>query len=341
MASSNKIHKALEKNLKKARVYASMHLDPDKRFVIFSDHHKGARTGADDFERCESNYLNALEYYDEKLYTLVVLGDVEELWEEDIEDILRSYPKVFERESAFHAQNRYIRVYGNHDDFWHYPENTADHLEGDFPGLKPVDGLVLKFEREGIELGEILLVHGNQGVFDLGLVSDISRFFVRIFWRAFQIITGKGRTTPSEDACLRGLHDTWMYEWAATQKSLILVAGHTHRPVWSSMTHLEQLRDQLYRLQAESPRPPNFLTLFEQLQADIDKKTAAHPPCNDSVKTCPCYFNSGCCSYEDGDITGIELEGDWIRLVKWDKATGIKTILQEGLLTDIFALLPK
>ena len=29
------------------------------------------------------------------------------------------------------------------------------------------------------------------------------------------------------------------------------------------------------------------------------------------------YFNSGCCCFDDGDITGIELEGGFIRLIKW------------------------
>ena len=31
----------------------------------------------------------------------------------------------------------------------------------------------------------------------------------------------------------------------------------------------------------------------------------------------PRYFNTGCCSYGDGDITGIELDRTRIRLVRW------------------------
>ena len=31
----------------------------------------------------------------------------------------------------------------------------------------------------------------------------------------------------------------------------------------------------------------------------------------------PCYFNTGCCSYGDGDVTGIEISGGLIRLVRW------------------------
>lgn len=36
----------------------------------------------------------------------------------------------------------------------------------------------------------------------------------------------------------------------------------------------------------------------------------------------PCYFNTGCCSYGDGDVTGPELDGDALRLVRWIRAEG-------------------
>lgn len=31
----------------------------------------------------------------------------------------------------------------------------------------------------------------------------------------------------------------------------------------------------------------------------------------------PCYFNTGCCSFGDGDITGIEIVNGLIKLVRW------------------------
>ena len=48
--------------------------DPVKdRFIIFSDQHKGARNGADDFMACEGTYAAALDYYNRQtrdiLYT--------------------------------------------------------------------------------------------------------------------------------------------------------------------------------------------------------------------------------------------------------------------------------
>ena len=49
------------------------------RYIIFSDLHRGARNGADDFLRAERAYNAALSYYLRMGHTLVVLGDVEEL----------------------------------------------------------------------------------------------------------------------------------------------------------------------------------------------------------------------------------------------------------------------
>ena len=38
----------------------------------------------------------------------------------------------------------------------------------------------------------------------------------------------------------------------------------------------------------------------------------------DYMKMRPTYFNSGCCCYTDGDITGIEIDEGCIRLIKWE-----------------------
>ena len=36
----------------------------------------------------------------------------------------------------------------------------------------------------------------------------------------------------------------------------------------------------------------------------------------------PSYFNTGCCCYDDGDITGIEIVNGNICLIKWEKKEG-------------------
>jgi hypothetical protein len=81
----------------------AMPLLPGQRYVIFSDLHKGRRTLADEFRFCEATYLTALEHYYKTGYTLVILGDAEELWEEpDIGAVVQAYANVLGSEGRFH-----------------------------------------------------------------------------------------------------------------------------------------------------------------------------------------------------------------------------------------------
>ncbi len=46
---------------------------------------------------------------------------------------------------------------------------------------------------------------------------------------------------PSTNDNLKTLHNMYMYDWSAAQKNTLLVTGHTHQPVFNSLTHLERL----------------------------------------------------------------------------------------------------
>jgi len=134
-----------------------------------------------------------------------------------------------------------------------------------------------------------------------------------------------------------------MYRWASQQKKLILIAGHTHRPVWSSRTHLERLLEEFSELLHRKPeeRPANYEQEVSRLRDEIKHRAEKFPPCNDTIKTYPCYFNTGCRRFSDGDITGIELEDGELRLVKWGcTADGAnRTELEKNRLSEIFAQL--
>jgi hypothetical protein len=49
------------------------------------------------------------------------------------------------------------------------------------------------------------------------------------------------------------------------------------------------------------------------------------------------YFNSGCCCFDDGDITGIEIDGGCIRLIKWayKGKESVRVVLEESKLEDL------
>ncbi len=80
------------------------------------------------------------------------------------------------------------------------------------------------------------------------------------------------------------------------------------------MDHIDRLAKQL-----EKAKSLNDQELINSLQAEIEKKKKREYEGKKIVKTMakPSYFNSGCCCFSDGDLTGIEIEGGFIRLVKW------------------------
>jgi len=45
--------------------------DDTHQFIIFSDQHKGTKGGSDIFALAESNYVSALDYYNQQNYTYI------------------------------------------------------------------------------------------------------------------------------------------------------------------------------------------------------------------------------------------------------------------------------
>ena len=93
------------------------------KWIIFSDQHKGQGDGADDFQRCKPAYHAALGYYHSAGYSLVLLGDVEELWEGRPRKVIKTYRDTLTLEGKFADGGNLFRIVGNHDDFWN--ENTV------------------------------------------------------------------------------------------------------------------------------------------------------------------------------------------------------------------------
>lgn len=310
-------------------------LKANHKFILFSDQHKGAGDKADEFRKCKETYAAALNHYREAGYTLILLGDVEELWEQSFRKVEATYRDILELEGSFPA-GRYYRIWGNHDDDWMHPRAVNRHLAKYMPTGAVFEGIRFEVENDSQPLGTILLLHGHQGTFASDKFRFISRFFIRIY-RYIQRWTGIGKTTPAEEVCLRSEHDNEMYDWAHRQceLDLILIAGHTHRPVWSSRTHLQKLQLQLEALQS-GPDIPGKLELIQEKEAAIKRREEKYPPCDDVMKTSPVYFNTGCCRFDDGDITGIEIDNGMISLVKWSSDSLEKTVFEQDALTDIF-----
>lgn len=290
------------------------------RAVVMSDHHRGQGDPADDFQRCEAAYCAALGWYLEEGYELWLLGDVEELWENRPPQVLDRYCNVLELERAF--GDRLSRFYGNHDMAWMRRRNVERFLQAHAPGTQVRESLRIVVTDSGSALGTLFLVHGHQGTIDSGnlLVVPFSRFAVRTFWGALQRWRGFANTSPATNNVLRSRHDRAMATWADKHaERLVLVSGHTHHPVFPG-TFPPDFRSRA--AEAESAYQdavragtgvPGARATRELAQARALRDEPYVPPDLDR----PSYFNSGCCSFGDGDITCLEFSGSNVRLVRW------------------------
>lgn len=322
------------------------------KLIAFSDHHRGQNDGADDFRPCKAAYHAALGYYLEAGFTLYLLGDVEELWECQPKKPVITYHDTLELEKQFVMSGRYKRLWGNHDDEWQYPFQVKRFLKnyitanGEIPTIS--EGMIITVTSKGELLGDLFFIHGHQGTLESERFAWLSRLAVRFIWRPFQRLTNIKTPTPIRDFTLRLEEESALHSWANQQSRLILISGHTHHPVFSSLSHEGRLKSEIeelkQRLEATREKAER-----ERLQNIINAKSAElywvlaesngialEIPKNQK----PCYFNTGCCSFPDGDITGIEIEDGQIRLVRWpdDEGKPRKKILQEADLKEIFRL---
>lgn len=301
------------------------------KFVILSDQHKGARDGADIFAKAAKNYLAALDHYDQHKFFYINLGDSEELWENLIITIKHHNKNTFEKEKLFLKRNAFVKIFGNHDLYWdNDPLAAINLLEIYGEKVKIYEGVILKTTVNNKPF-EIYMTHGHQG----DLQSDgnwFSKWFVSDIWAPFQSYLRINPNTPSNNDALKTAHNQMMYEWSSKRKNTLLITGHTHQPVFRSMTELEILYEKL-----DVAKKANNGTEIAQLNQKIDQlhlKPAKQPSFKGVLDT---YFNSGCCCFDDGDIIGIEIEAGCIRLIKWEYRgkESVRVVLEESKLGDL------
>jgi hypothetical protein len=267
-------------------------------------------------------------------------------WEERPAVVIRHYQRSFELSAQFQRAGRYIRIWGNHDDDWSFPDNVARFLHPIYgPSLRVHEGYILHLCEGAQRLGSIFLVHGHQGTRTSDRWSFLSRLFVRWLWRPFQRVFNLSISTPAHDWQLRELHNVAMFRWAESKGNLVLIAGHTHRPVFRSESRAQQLENQRKRLVSQLEARASDTALRDQLAsccAELEWTRAQDRvgpgPEGQVQMTRPCYFNTGCCSFVDGDIVGLEIADGRIRLVRWpdDEGRPAARVLADMPLAQLF-----
>ncbi|MEN9569599.1 MAG: hypothetical protein RL172_830 [Bacteroidota bacterium] len=304
----------------------------DARFIIFSDQHKGAKNGSDDFMASEKNYLSALQYYLDEHYHFISLGDEEELWENTVWPVKSNNKESIELQKKLLQQKKYSKVFGNHDTFWNNDPFAPLHLLNWYGELIKIYEAVLINIAIQKNVLPIFLTHGHQG--DGQSDSNaFSAWFVGRVWAPLQSYLNLNPNVPAASKELKTAHNRFMYEWSAMEQNPVLITGHTHQPVFASLTHLERLYKQLNKAwEAKDDATVQSLNKeikFRQNEYDFVK--------GNYINAKPYYFNTGCCCFTDGDITGIEIADGCIRLIKWQNINGQATrlVLEEMKLANL------
>jgi hypothetical protein len=311
MAALDKLYRDISRHTGKKGIVIPFDSKTGK-FIIFSDQHKGAGNGADDFVLAEPNYLAALEHYRANGFNFICLGDSEELWENSLSKVKERHAKSFQAEGKFISTKAFVKVIGNHDLYWGNDPFAWWQLKKVFgEEVKIYEGVLLVSEI-GKKPVHIFCTHGHQG----DAQSDgnwFSKWFVARIWAPLQAYLHINPNTPAYDSEKKTLHNEIMYEWSSRQTGTLLVTGHTHQPVFGSLTYLERLYKKLQW--AEAKKDNILMTETESSIRKIEKEFTSISI--DYLTMRPSYFNSGCCCFSDGDITGIEISDGYIRLIKW------------------------
>lgn len=291
--------------------------------AVLSDTHLGDGGDSDDFHPNEPALLAALRAYLASGATVVLLGDVEELWQFDLERIRRRYDQTVYAGLRAFPPGRVLRVFGNHDIEWASPPDPGAALSR--PAGAP-EGVRLR--RGGAPFA--LLVHGHQGSLDSDRYAWFSRFVVRGVFKPIEPLLariGLYRHPSATRSMVLAGYEQIFYAWARRAR-VLLVCGHSHRAIFASESWADRLRETLFdrrRELAEATRAPRILELrweISKLERELDDerdKGRDVGQLDPAGPARPCYFNSGCGLYSNG-VTALELGADRVRLVRWPRA---------------------
>ncbi|MDP8242092.1 MAG: metallophosphoesterase family protein [Candidatus Celaenobacter antarcticus] len=296
----------------------------NNKFVILSDLHFGDGGPADDFRHNTKAIRRLLSHYLENNYRIILLGDIEELWQFDLDMIKKRYDTEIYSLFRKFGVDRIIRVFGNHDREWESPRD---------PVMKNPDITKGAPEALKMKIGDnpfILLVHGHQGNIESDKNSWISKFLVRGAFKPLEPLAkffklyGHPSATKSQ---VTTDYEQVMYAWAK-KNEVILICGHSHRAIFASTSYARRLQNQIEALRQKNQTHTNDPDLLKENKKKIKelnkklkdekKKNRDIDPTDPSQAPLPCYFNTGCGLFTTG-ITCLEIENDEIRLVKWHK----------------------
>ena len=253
LKEENKIQNSTSKSLSK--LYKNAKVVPynnQSKFVIMSDCHRGVGNASDNFLKNQHLFFAALSDYYKKGFTYIELGDGDELWENrSMEKIIEIHSNSLWLMSKFYRENRLYMIYGNHDIQKKNKKFVEDNLSKYFcesskeicplfPGLEVYEGLIL--ENKDNKNQRIFLAHGHQGDLINDKLAKLGGFLVRYVWRTLEIWGANDPTGAGTNFKKRNKVERRLIKWVKEENKL-LIAGHTHRPVFPSIGEVSYFND--------------------------------------------------------------------------------------------------
>ncbi len=290
------------------------------RFFLISDLHLGDGGPSDNCCFNRDAIQAALDHYLQRNFHLILLGDIEELWQFDIDGIRSVYDSTIYSGIRGFGDSRVHRIFGNHDRDWRPVPDPVRNSQ--VPGSTSVEAIRLRTPDGRLKF---ILLHGHQGDIDSDKNQWSSRFWVRVFKRVepLALKLGIGRSGTAYKSQVVKDYEAIYYDWAKKNRAIV-ICGHTHRAIFASLSNIERKKSEIDRLQRQTGMAPDVKTRqdIQELKAKIKKDEkrgmdiiSVEPA---GVPKLPLYFNTGCGIYEDG-LTGIEIGDGAVRLVKWDQ----------------------
>ena len=247
-----------------------------------------------------------------KGFSLVLNGDVEELQRFTFRNITGQWKNIFAIFSDFAREKSLFKIYGNHD--------YELCCKKEYPEAMPVtEGLTFRYGEN-----RILAFHGHQALRYPGFFYLISTLILRLIANPL----GIKNYSVAYNNRKRYRVEKRVYRFAKQNKILAII-GHTHRPLFESLSKIDSLKfkiEQMCRLYPKAvPGRKKSLekkirkckgALMDLLRNRKRSEIKGQSSLYNSEPLVPCIFNSGCVIGKRG-LTAIELSGGRIRLVYW------------------------
>lgn len=284
----------------------------DEKIVVMSDFHMGNGGRNDDFRTNGPVVLSVLrDYYLEKNYTLILNGDIEEWLRHPRAAILEAWHELYTVLDEFRRRDRLVWLRGNHEIL---PRAELPESREIFDG----ESLILETPQ-----GPVFIFHGHQaGVANSGKFNGLIGWSLRTFANAL----GIGNRSVAHSSSKKFKLEKAIYQFSLRHR-LVSIIGHTHRPLFESLSKHEVLGGKIERLcrhygDASDMKRIVLRALVQSLKAEYlspEKRRDHH--LSSSIYgeiLVPCVFNAGCAVGKRG-FTALEIKKGQIGLVAWSR----------------------